>query len=229
LDGWARLGYLVGVALTVLEHPLVADRVALLRARNTDRATFRRVLGELAAMLLYEACRDLPVVEKPVQTPLALTPAPVLGVRPCLVPVTRAGLGMLGAALSLLPEADVGFVGMKRDETTLEQLPYLNTLPPDLEGRPVFILEPMVATGGSAALACEYVADARARDIVVLTAIASREGVAVLERHPARPRIFAAAVDPDLNDAGFIVPGLGDAGDRQFGDYHDETSRRSSG
>jgi uracil phosphoribosyltransferase len=91
LDGWARLGYLVGVALTVLEHPLVSDRVALLRERNTDRATFRRVLGELAAMLLYEACRDLPVVEKPVQTPLALTPAPVLGVRPCLVPVTRAG------------------------------------------------------------------------------------------------------------------------------------------
>jgi uracil phosphoribosyltransferase len=180
-------------------------------------------------MLLYEACRDLPVVERPVQTPLAVTPVPVLGVRPCLVPITRAGLGMLGPALGLLPDADVGFVGLKRDETTLEQLPYLNTLPPDLDGRPVFILEPMVATGGSAARACEYVAEAGARDITMLTAIASRQGAEVLERHATKPRILTAALDPELNDAGFIVPGLGDAGDRQFGDYHDESSRRPSG
>lgn len=216
------------VTLTVVEHPLVADRVAQLRARRTDRATFRTALGDLAAMLLYEACRELPVVERRVQTPLAVTAVQVLGVRPCLVPITRAGLGMLEPALRFLPEADVAFVGVKRDEETLEQVPYLNTMPPDLEGRPVFILEPMVATGGSAALACDYVSDAGARDITVLTAIASGAGVEVVAGHPSGPRIVAGAVDPELNDAGFILPGLGDAGDRQFGDYHDEESRQTS-
>jgi uracil phosphoribosyltransferase len=213
------------VALIVVEHPLVSERIAVLRSRATDRASFRRALAELAGMLLYEACRGLPTASRSLETPLAATSVKVLGVRPCLVPITRAGLGMLEPALRMLPDADVAFVGVKRDETTLRQVPYLNTMPPDLAGRPVFVLEPMVATGGSAALACQYVAEAGAREITVITAIASRQGVEALASAPGAPDVVAGAVDPELDDSAFIVPGLGDAGDRQFGDYHDHASR----
>jgi uracil phosphoribosyltransferase len=207
------------LALIVLDHPLVADRVAMLRARTTDRLTFRMALADLAAMLLYEACRTFPTVKSSVETPLARAEAHVVEIQPCLVPITRAGLGMLGSALRLFPQAEVAFVGLKKNEQTLEPVPYLNTTPPDLEGRPVFILDPMVATGGSAALTCQYVADAGAQEITVLTAIASSQGLKVLEKAPCSPTVVAAAVDAELNEVGFIVPGLGDAGDRQFGTY----------
>jgi uracil phosphoribosyltransferase len=203
----------------ILEHPLVMERIAILRDRATGRPAFRDALADLSTMLVYEACRELPVSEREVETPLATAPARRPAVRPCLVPILRAGIGMLEPALRLLPDADVGFLGVKRDEETLGQVPYLNTIPPDLVGRPVFVLEPMVATGGTAALACGYVAEAGARDITVLSAIASAEGASALEVHRSEPTLVVGAVDPELNDAGFIVPGLGDAGDRQFGAF----------
>jgi uracil phosphoribosyltransferase len=201
----------------VVDHPLAAARLTTLRDERTDDAGFRAALRDLTAMLVYEATRDAARETFPIRTPLAET----LGVRlanpPLLVPVLRAGLGMVDQALALLPQSRVGFVGVARDERTHQAHGYLESLPDDLAGQPVMVLDPMLATGGSLKHAIGLLHQRGAEDITVLCAVAAPEGVAALEKTASGGRLFTAAVDEGLNEVAFIVPGLGDAGDRQFG------------
>lgn len=201
----------------VIDHPLAQARLTALRDERTDNAHFRAGLRELTAMLVYEATRDAARESFPIRTPLAET----LGVRlanpPLLVPVLRAGLGMLERALELLPEARVGFVGMARDEQTHLATGYLESLPDDLAGTPVLVLDPMLATGGSMTHTIGMLHRRGASHITVLCAVAAPEGIAALEKAAPDARLFTVAVDDRLNEIAYIVPGLGDAGDRQFG------------
>ncbi len=201
----------------VVDHPLAVARLTTLRDERTDNAGFRAALRELTAMLVYEATRGAARETFPIRTPLAET----LGVRlanpPLLVPVLRAGLGMVDQALALIPQARVGFVGVARDEETHRAHGYLQTLPDDLTGLPVMVLDPMLATGGSLKHTIGLLHSRGAVDITVLCAVAAPEGVAALEKAAPQVRLFTAAVDDGLNEIAFIVPGLGDAGDRQFG------------
>jgi uracil phosphoribosyltransferase len=205
------------VDVRVIDHPLAQARLTALRDERTDNAHFRAGLRELTAMLVYEATRDAARESFPIRTPLAET----LGVRladpPLLVPVLRAGLGMLERALELLPEARVGFVGMARDEQTHLATGYLESLPDDLSGLSVMVLDPMLATGGSMTHTIGMLHRRGASDITVLCAVAAPEGIAALEKAAPDARLFTVAVDDRLNEIAYIVPGLGDAGDRQFG------------
>lgn len=201
----------------VVDHPLAAARLTTMRDERTDNAGFRAALRDLTAMLVYEATRDAARETFPIRTPLAET----LGVRladpPLLVPVLRAGLGMVDQALALLPESRVGLVGVARDEETHRAAGYLESLPDDLAGRPVMVLDPMLATGGSMAHTIEQLHRRGATDITVLCAVAAPEGIAALEKAAPNARFFTVAVDDGLNETAYIVPGLGDAGDRQYG------------
>ncbi|MEB3033231.1 uracil phosphoribosyltransferase [[Mycobacterium] nativiensis] len=201
----------------VVDHPLAAARLTTLRDERSDSATFRSALSDLTWMLVYEATRDAPREQISVRTPLTDTAGARLARPPLLVPVLRAGLGMVDAAHALIPEAQVGFVGVARDETTHLPVPYLASLPADLSARPVMVLDPMLATGGSLVHTVGLLAGRGATDITVLCVVAAPEGVAALEKAEPRVRLIAAAVDEGLNADAFIVPGLGDAGDRQFG------------
>jgi uracil phosphoribosyltransferase len=205
------------VETRVIDHPLAAARLTVLRDERTGNAAFRAALGDLALMLVYEATRDLGRRQVPVRTPLADAAGVRLAAVPLLVPVLRAGLGMLDAALGLLPDAAVGFVGVARDERTHRAVPYLTSLPADLRGRPVLVLDPMLATGGSLTHTVAELLDRGADDVTVVGAVAAPEGVAALEEAAPSVRLFTAAVDAGLDANAFIVPGLGDAGDRQFG------------
>lgn len=201
----------------MIDHPLARTRLTAMRDAGTDPGGFRAALHELSTMLVYEATRAIEVEEYPITTPVA----PTRGVRvarpPLLVPVLRAGLGMADAALALLPESSMGFVGLARDEETFQPRAYLESLPADLTGLPVLVLDPMLATGGSLEHCCRLLAERGCDDITVLCAVAAPEGLARLERSGLPLRVVTAAVDERLNDKAFIVPGLGDAGDRQFG------------
>ena len=188
-----------------------------MRDQRTDRAAFRAALRELAVMLVYEATRDLATVTEPIDTPVGSTVATRLPDPPLLVPVLRAGLGMAEAALGLLPEAQMGFVGLARDEVTFQPRAYLESLPADLSDRAVLVLDPMLATGGSLLHCCGLLADRGARDITVICAVAAPEGLTRLENSGLPLRVVTAGVDERLNEHAYIVPGLGDAGDRQFG------------
>jgi uracil phosphoribosyltransferase len=168
-------------------------------------------------MLVYEAARSFPVETFPITTPVAPTQGYRLANPPLLVPVLRAGLGMADAALALLPESSMGFVGLARDEETFEPRAYLESLPRDLSGLPVLVLDPMLATGGSLLHCCRLLAERGCTDITVLCVLAAPEGIERLERSGLPLRLVTASVDEGLNDRKFIVPGLGDAGDRQFG------------
>jgi uracil phosphoribosyltransferase len=201
----------------VVDHPLAAVRLTTLRGQNTDNAAFRAALGELTLMLVYEATRDVPRENVAVRTPLTETIGTRLVTPPLLVAVLRAGLGMVEQAHTLLPEAQVGFIGVARDEETARPTPYLESLPDDLRGRPVIVLDPMLATGGSMTHAIGLLQRRGADDITVLCVVAAPEGVAALEKAAPDARLFTAAVDEGLNGDAYIVPGLGDAGDRQFG------------
>jgi uracil phosphoribosyltransferase len=205
------------VDVRVVDHPLAAARLTILRDENTDNAVFRAALRDLTLMLVYEATRDAPRQTITVRTPLAETAGTRLPKPPLLVPVLRAGLGMVDSALLLLPEAQVGFVGVARDEETASPTPYLESLPDDLRGRPVIALDPMLATGGTMTYTIGLLQHRGADDITVLSALVAPEGIAALEKAGAGVRVFTAAVDDRLNDVKYIVPGLGDAGDRQFG------------
>jgi uracil phosphoribosyltransferase len=204
------------VQTTVVDHPLVAARLTALREARTDSASFRAALRELGVLLVYEATRDLPVVEFPIHTPVARTTGHRLAATPLLVPVLRAGLGMADAALGLLPDAAMGFVGLARDEVTLRPRAYLESLPAELTGRRVIVLDPMLATGGSLEHCVRLLVDRGADSITVVCVLAAPEGLQRLAESGLAMRIVTAAVDERLNDSGFIVPGLGDAGDRQF-------------
>lgn len=189
-----------------------------MRDERTDRATFRAALRELTVMLVYEATRDVEAVEEPITTPVGPTTAVRLANPPLLVPVLRAGLGMAEAALRLLPEAQMGFVGLARDEKTFQPRAYMESLPPVLTGRRVLVLDPMLATGGSLVHCCGLLHERGATDITVVCALAAPEGIAKLAESGLPLRlVVTASVDEGLNDRAFIVPGLGDAGDRQFG------------
>jgi uracil phosphoribosyltransferase len=205
------------VDVRVVDHPLAAVRLTALRDQNTDNAGFRAALGELSLMLVYEATRDLPRETVTVRTPLAETAGARLATAPLLVAVLRAGLGMVDQAQVLLPEASVGFVGVARDEETALPTQYLESLPDDLRGRPVMVLDPMLATGGSMKHAIGLLQHRGADDITVVCVVAAPEGIAALEKTAPFARLVTAAVDDGLNDNAYIVPGLGDAGDRQFG------------
>ena len=201
----------------VVDHPLAAARLTTLRDERTDNAAFRGALRDITHMLVYEATRDAPREEVSIRTPLCDTIGSRLANPPLLVPVLRAGLGMVDQAHALIPEARVGFVGVARDESTREPVPYLESLPADLRTQPVIVLDPMLATGGSMAYTVELLQSRGAVDITVVCVVCAPEGVAALEKAAPQARLFTAAVDDGLNDVAFIVPGLGDAGDRQFG------------
>jgi uracil phosphoribosyltransferase len=205
------------VDVRVVNHPLAAVRLTALRDERTDNAAFRAALGELTLMLVYEATRDARWENVTVRTPLAETAGTRLATPPLLVAVLRAGLGMVERANALLPEASVGFVGVARDEETSLPTPYLESLPDDLGGRSVIVLDPMLATGGSMTHTIELLYRRGADDITVLCVVAAPEGIAALEKKAPQARLFTAAIDDGLNDVAYIVPGLGDAGDRQFG------------
>ncbi|GFG68455.1 uracil phosphoribosyltransferase [Mycolicibacter senuensis] len=201
----------------VVDHPLAAVRLRSLRDERTDSAGFRAALRDLTWMLVYEATRETPCEQIAVRTPLADTLGARLACPPLLVPVLRAGLGMVDAAHALIPEAEVGFVGVVRDEATHRPAPYLASLPADLSTRGVMVLDPMLATGGSMAHTLGLLAERGATDITVLCVVAAPEGVAALKNTAVDVRLFTAAIDDGLNQNAYIVPGLGDAGDRQFG------------
>ena len=201
----------------VVDHPLAAARLTTLRDERTDNAAFRAALRDLTLMLVFEATRNAPTVPVDIRTPLAPTVGTRLARPPLLVPVLRAGLGMVDQAHALIPEALVGFVGVARDEQTRLPVPYLQSLPDDLSAQPVLVLDPMLATGGSMRHTVELLQRRGASDITALCAVAAPEGIAALAQTAPNARLFTAAVDDGLDDHAFIVPGLGDAGDRQFG------------
>lgn len=201
----------------VIDHPLAAARLTTLRDERTGNAGFRAALHDLTHMLVYEATRDAPRETIGVRTPLGETVGVRLANPPLLVPVLRAGLGMVDRAHALIPEAGVGFVGVARDEASHRPVPYLESLPADLSARPVIVLDPMLATGGSMVYTLELLAARGAVDITVVCVVCAPEGVAALEKAAPRARLFTVAVDDGLNADAYIVPGLGDAGDRQFG------------
>ncbi len=205
----------------VVEHPLVSHKLTALRDERTDSPTFRRLADELVTLLAYEATRDVRVDPAEITTPVA----PTTGVRlaspkPLVVPILRAGLGMLDGMVRLLPTAEVGFLGMIRDESTLQASTYATRLPEDLSRRQCYVLDPMLATGGTLAAAMQFLLDRGADEVTAICLLAAPEGVAALERTFGDRRgltIVTAALDERLNEHGYIVPGLGDAGDRLYG------------
>jgi uracil phosphoribosyltransferase len=205
-------------AVTVVDHPVLAHRLAQLRDGQTSSDVFRQLISEVSGLLAYEALRDLGTDLVTIDTPVADS-VPVRHVTEAvlLVPILRAGLGMVQAIQEMVPLTEVAHVGLRRDEATLRSEVYLNRLPQDLSGRRVIVCDPMLATGGSLGQVCELVRDRGAAEIVALCIVASEPGLAAFGGLHPGVRVFCAAVDPDLNDAGYIVPGLGDAGDRLFG------------
>jgi uracil phosphoribosyltransferase len=203
--------------VTVIKHPLVQNSLTRLRDRRTGSQEFRRVLSEISALMLYEATRSFAVVPLSVTTPLARTSGVRLRREVVLVPILRAGLGMLDSILRLIPQARVGFIGLKREESTLRATSYHKSLPPDLSQFEVILLDPMLATGGSAVAAMDLLAELGVRQVRMVNLVAAPEGIRrVHARYPDLP-IFTAAIDRKLNEKGYIMPGLGDAGDRLFG------------
>jgi uracil phosphoribosyltransferase len=206
----------------VADHPLIAHKLTALRDKHTDSPTFRRLADELVTLLAYEATRDVRVEPVDIETPVAPTRGIKLASpKPLVVPILRAGLGMLDGMVRLLPTAEVGFLGMVRNEETLEATTYANRLPDDLSGRQCYVLDPMLATGGTLAAAIRYLVDLGADDITAITLLAAPEGTAKLEEQIADLKvpvtIVTGAMDERLNEHGYIVPGLGDAGDRLYG------------
>jgi len=201
----------------VVDHPLARARLSTMRDARTDNATFRAALRDLTLMLIYEATRDAPEVTAPLHTPVARTVGYRLAKPPLLVPVLRAGLGMVDAAQALMPEAQTGFVGIARNEETHQPMPYMESLPESLAGRPVFVLDPMLATGGSMEHTIGLLVERGASDVTSICVLAAPEGIARLRESGLPVRVVTASVDERLNDSAYIVPGLGDAGDRLFG------------
>ena len=202
----------------ILDHPLVQHKVSLLRNKATGTKEFKELVSELATLLCYEATRDLPLEEVEIETPIAVAHTKVLsGRKLALVPILRAGLGMVDGMLTLLPAAKIGHIGLYRNEETLEPVEYYCKLPSDIQEREVIVLDPMLATGGSARDAITQIKKRGAQNIKFIGIIAAPEGLKAL--HEAHPDvdIYVAALDEKLNEKGYIVPGLGDAGDRIFG------------
>jgi uracil phosphoribosyltransferase len=208
---------LSGVDVLVVDHPLAQTRLTAMRNARSDSSVFRAALRELTTMVVYEAARSFAVEQYPIETPVAPTQGTRLANPPLIVPVLRAGLGMADSALALLPESSMGFVGLARDEVTFEPRAYMESLPGDLAGLPVLVLDPMLATGGSLLHCCKLLADRGCTDVIICCVLAAPEGIERLAASGLPLRLITASIDEGLNDKMYIVPGLGDAGDRQFG------------
>lgn len=207
-----------GVSVTIVDHPLVVDALARIRDRTTPNALFRQNLERIGTLLMARATETLPTVEQSVETPLTTATVRRLAVQPVVVPILRAGLGFVHAAQELLPDADVGFIGISRDEETFAPKPYVNKLPESLAGRPVIVIDPMLATGGSMVHTIELLLERDApTPITAVCALCAPEGIELLRRAGLAVHVVTAAVDDHLDASAYIVPGLGDAGDRQFG------------
>lgn len=207
--------------LNVIQHPLVAHKLTVLRDKDTKSAVFRELVDELVTLLAYEATRHVRVAPKAINTPVAPTVGPALTrPRPIVIPILRAGLGMLSGMTKLLPTAEVGFLGMRRDEETLAIETYANRLPQDLTDRQVFLVDPMLATGNTLVAAIDYALERGAQDVTCICILAAPEGIKAVEKavdDKAEVEVVVAAVDERLNENAYIVPGLGDAGDRLYG------------
>lgn len=207
--------------LHVAHHPLIDHKLSVLRQKDTPSSVFRQLVDELVTLLAYEATRDITVEPVEVVTPVTTTTGSrIAEPRPLVVPILRAGLGMLQGMTTMLPTAEVGFLGLKRDDETLEAVTYANRLPDDLSGRHCFVLDPMLATGHTLVASFDYLLERGAREITAVCLLAAPEGLRTLEEHigdRAEVSIVVAAVDERLNEKSYIVPGLGDAGDRLYG------------
>jgi len=202
----------------VLDHPLIQHKLAILRSKNTSVKEFRELVSEISGLMCYEATRNLPTKEVEVQTPVAVAKCRRLaGKKLAIIPILRAGLGMVDAMVDLIPSAKIGHIGLYRDPETHKPVEYYCKLPEDISNRQVFVVDPMLATGGSAVAAIDFLKQHGCQNIIMMNMIAAPEGVkAVQEAHPDVD-IYLAALDEKLNDHAYIVPGLGDAGDRIFG------------
>ena len=203
--------------ITVIEHPLAISRLARLRDKRTSNSSFRAALSDLGSMLIYEASRDLETETFDCETPVGTATGVRLKQPPIIVPIIRAGLGLVDPSLAMIPDAQVGFIGLARDEETHEPVPYLEALPENLSGQPVFLVDPMLATGGSLVHAIELLTARGADDITVVTVVCAQEGVDRIAALDAPLRLVTATIDSSLNEDAYIVPGLGDAGDRLYG------------
>ena len=202
----------------IVEHPLLQHKISLLRNKQTGTKEFRDLVGEIATLLCYEATRDLPLEEVEIETPITMAKTKVLaGRKLALVPILRAGMGMLDGMLTLLPAAKVGFIGLYRDEKTLQPVEYFCKLPQDIDERDVLVLDPMLATGGSAAEAIGEMKKRGCKHIKLMVLVAAPEGIEHIQKLYPDVDIYAGALDDHLNEHGYIVPGLGDAGDRIYG------------
>ena len=203
--------------VTVVDHPLAGQLLTRLRDETTDRAGFRRAMDDLSGILVYEATRALAVEDIEVRTPLGTTRGTRIARPPLVVPVLRAGLGMLGGVLRHLPETDTGFVGLARNEDTFLPEAYMSSVPEDMAGRPVLVLDPMLATGGSLEHTCRLLVERGAGPLMCVCVLAAPEGVERLGASGLAASLVTASIDERLNEVAYIVPGLGDAGDRLFG------------
>ena len=206
------------MSVHVLDHPLLQHKLCILRDENTGTRDFRTVVSEIARLMCYEATRNMPTTDVEVQTPVGLAHCKCLGGRKvAIVPILRAGLGMVDGILALMPSAKVGHIGLYRNEETLEPVKYYCKMPQDIAEREVIIVDPMLATGGSATAAIQFMKDYGCKNIKMMNILAAPEGVARIEADHPDVEIYLAALDERLNEKGYIVPGLGDAGDRIFG------------
>lgn len=202
----------------VVDHPLVAHKMTILRDKNTSTKDFRELVSEIGMLITYEATRDLPLTEKEVETPICKTVAPTLkGKKFAIVPILRAGLGLVDGVLRMVPSARVGHIGMYRNEETLEPVKYFCKMPKDVAERDVLIVDPMLATGGSASAAIDFMKEYGCKNIKLMVLLAAPEGLERINKEHPEVDIYCGAIDSHLNERGYIVPGLGDAGDRIFG------------
>ncbi len=213
-----KITFIAPPNLTVVNHPLVSHKLTLMREKTTPSAVFRQLLHEISHLLAYEVCRDLPMTTRKIETPLAEMDAPILeGKKLVIVSVMRAGNGLLEGMLTLIPSARVGHIGLYRDHETLQPIEYYMKVPEDIAERRTIVVDPMLATGNSVAAAVKRLKEKGAKEIRLVTLLSAPEGIMRFHKeHPDVP-IFTAAIDSHLNDIGYIVPGLGDAGDRMFG------------
>lgn len=202
----------------IFDHPLIQHKLSILRDEKTSVKEFRELVSEIAQLMCYEATRDLPLEEIDVQTPVAVAKCRrIAGKKLAVVPILRAGLGMVDGMVAMMPNVKVGHVGLFRDPETLEPVKYYYKMPPDITERDVIIVDPMLATGGSAIAAAQFLKDDGVKNIKLMCMIAAPEGVEAMQAAHPDVEIYAAALDDHLNEHGYIVPGLGDAGDRIFG------------
>jgi len=204
--------------LCVYDHPLIQHKLSIMRDKNTSVKVFRELVSEIAMLMCYEATRDLPLEDVEIETPVEVAKCKRLaGKKMAVVPILRAGLGMVDGMVSMMPNVKVGHIGLFRDPETLEPVKYYFKMPPDIQERDIIVVDPMLATGGSASAAITFLKEAGAKHIKLMNLIAAPEGVERVQADHPDVDIYTAALDSHLNDHGYIVPGLGDAGDRIFG------------